>query len=217
MRMRSLAALAVFGLMAAPGQADDDVVRTLALTGFEEVRLSGSMDLTIRVGERFEVVVEGDRDRVDALETKVKDGVLYLSERRRRGGGGWFSGGDLDLAIAMPVLTGVAVSGSGDVQAHGIESDSFAAAISGSGDMDLSGRCGRLKIAVSGSGDVSAAGLTCRDADISIAGSGDAEVHATREVSVRVSGSGDVDIYGGGRITSSKISGSSDLTLHSNR
>ncbi|MGF1605607.1 MAG: head GIN domain-containing protein [Rhodothalassiaceae bacterium] len=195
-------------VLAGPALADQE---TRSLEAFKEIKISGSMDADVRLGDTHRITIEADRETLARIETEVRDGVLHVKERDRRG---WGRRGSVDLAIVTQALDGVTLSGSGDVTARNIDTDAFHLRISGSGDGDLAGRCGTLKIVVSGSGDVDASGLECDDVDVSISGSGDAEVYARRDVSVRVSGSGDVDIYGGGRLTNSKVSGSGDVAIH---
>ena len=211
--MKKLITLAAC-LALTPAVIAGDDSETRDVSGFDGIALEGSMDAVITAGKSFKVVLHGDSDQLDRIETYVKNGVLKV-RYKDKGRRGWRNNGSVEREITLPELTSVSISGSGDIEASGIRSGNFSAAISGSGDMELQGECGKLKVAVSGSGDVSAADLKCEDASLSIAGSGDAEIYASNEVSVRVSGSGDVDIYGGGRLTSSKISGSSDLTIHS--
>lgn len=209
---------AVIGLaltlgLALGSQAFGEKSESRDVKDFSYVKLSGSMDAVITAGEAKTVVIKADADELDQIKTYVEDGVLYIKQKSRRGY--WGSSGDVEVVISTPKFDGVTLSGSGDVTARGVDSKEFKAKISGSGDIDLAGRCGMAKLAISGSGDVDADRLKCQDVDIAISGSGDADVHATGLVSVRISGSGDVEVHGGGRVTESRISGSGNLTVRS--
>ena len=70
------------------------------------------------------------------------------------------------------------MSGSGNVDAEGIEADAFEVLADGSGDVELDGTTGRLVVDIDGSGNADLAALAAREARVSVGGSGDAEVRA---------------------------------------
>jgi len=102
------------------------------------------------------------------------------------------------------------VSGSGDVDADGIDAGAFALRSDGSADIALRGAVSRLAVDVTGSGDADLSDLAARDARVSVEGSGDAEVRAVRRLDVAVDGSGDVRYHGDPALTR-HVDGSGEL------
>ena len=84
--------------------------------------------------------------------------------------------------------------------------------LSGSGDMDLAGSCGKLQVRVSGSGDVNAYELSAREVDAVVSGSADIKVTASEAIKARVSGSGDIHYRGNPEKIDSKTSGSGGVS-----
>ena len=211
-------------LAAVPAAAAE---RRFDASGFDKVALGGSDDVVVRQGSAFSVVAVGDADELDRLEITVKDGTLNIG--RKKGNWSW-SSKDVAVTVTLPALRGLALAGSGDIQADKGASDVFGMrlagsgrltlaaldaktaniAISGSGTVKSAGRCGALNLRVAGSGVAELAGLRCTNASISVAGSGDVSAHVAGEAAVRVAGSGDVTIAGGARCTK-KIAGSGNV------
>lgn len=215
---------AMSALPAAAGAAAAE--RRFPASGFEKVAISGSDDVTIRQGNGFSVVATGAQNDVDRLEIKVEGGVLKIGRKS----GMWSWGKDVAIAVTMPVLRGVALSGSADVRADKGVADIFDVrlsgsgevavasldaktanvSVSGSGDVRLAGRCGASNIKVAGSGDVDLSGLACVNTAISIAGSGDVMARASGQAAISIAGSGDVTITGGAKCVK-KVAGSGDV------
>jgi len=80
----------------------------------------------------------------------------------------------------------IAVPGSGKVRLAPLSADEVSAKVSGSGDLEFTGRTGRLVVSISGSGDVNTRGLEADDVSVSIAGSGDANVRARKTLSISI-------------------------------
>lgn len=104
--------------------------------------------------------------------------------------------------------------GSGNVEAKDFHVDTVYIKSNGSGDVELSGTCGSVDVKMNGSGEFDGKKFKCKNAVARINGSGDISLFASGDISVESRASGDIDIYGGGRITHSKMSGSGDLTTH---
>ena len=111
----------------------------------------------------------------------------------------------------MAKLTGIEVSGSGDVDADGIETDAFELRSDGSADIALAGTTGRLTVDLDGSGDTDLAGLAAREAWVASDGSGDTEVRAEHRLEVDLDGSGDVRYHGDPALTR-HVDGSGELS-----
>lgn len=222
--IRTVALLLATVAVASPAAAAE---RRFDVSGFDKVTLGGSDDVVIRQGNAFAVVATGEADDLERLEILVEKGTLKIG--RKKGNWGWNSK-DVTVAVTMPALHGVAVSGSGDLTADKGAADAFDirvagsgsaavaaldartvnVSVSGSGDVTGAGRCGALNVRVAGSGDVALANLKCTNTAISIAGSGDVAAHATGQADIRIAGSGDVSITGGARCTK-RVAGSGNV------
>jgi hypothetical protein len=143
---------------------------------------------------------------IDNVRTDVRDGTLQITFDDD----GW-GGDDVVVEASVPELTGVETSGSGDIEAHGIDADTFAVRSDGSADIWLEGTAGRLALELDGSGDADVAGLTARAARVAVGGSGDADVRADEQLDVAVDGSGDVRYHGDPALTK-HVDGSGDLS-----
>lgn len=210
--------LFVAALGAAPAAQAAD--RSYSLTGFDKVEAAAASDVAITTGPAFAVRATGDADAIDRLVITVDNGTLKIGSKSDWGMG---RRGEARVAVTMPRLTGVRVSGSADVTADrgagpafaagvsgsgnvriaAIDADDVRFSVSGSGNLTAAGRCRSFGAQVTGSGDIDAAALKCATAQVKVAGSGNLSAFASQTATVSVSGSGDVRITGGGRCTSS--------------
>ena len=143
---------------------------------------------------------------IDDVGTEVRDGTLELTFDHD----GW-GGSDVVVEASVPRLAGVDVSGSGDIDADGIDADAFEVRSDGSGDIALSGTAGRLAVDMDGSGDADLTDLAAREARVFVGGSGDLDVRAGERLAVEVDGSGDVRYHGDPALTQ-RVDGSGDLS-----
>lgn len=216
MTISRIFALAAFAAASAAQAAD----RSYPLTGFDKVEAAGASDVAITTGPAFAVRATGDAEAIDRLVITVENGTLKIGSKSEWG---WSRRGEARVAVTMPRLTGIRVSGSSDVTADRGAGPAFAAGVTGSGDVRIgtidaddvrfsvsgsgnltaAGRCRSLGAQVTGSGDIDAAALKCATVQVKVAGSGNLSAFASQTATVSVSGSGDVRITGGGRCTSS--------------
>lgn len=164
-------------------------VRTVA--AFSAVGLTGSIDAEIAAGAESRVEISGDDNIVPLIITEVRGDRLEISTRNSVR-----PSVKLIARITVPRLTAIAVSGSGDIIAHGIQADHLAIALSGSGDIRGDGTAHEIEIDVRGSGDIAFDQLAAERARVHVSGSGDVAVAASRALDVSISGSGDVTYRG---------------------
>jgi hypothetical protein len=112
--------------------------------------------------------------------------------------------------LTVKKLNAIGASGDITVDAKDIQTDSLAVAVSGSGDVSISGESAEQKIAISGSADYKAENFKTKDTSIAISGSAKALVAVSTRLDVKVSGSGDVRYIGKPEITK-EISGSGNV------
>jgi hypothetical protein len=201
------------------------VSETRDLPTFRSVELAGSGHVHIRQGEHQSVSVRTDDNIMPLVKTEVRGETLVLSvEGMAR------HVTSLEFDIVVKEITGLRVSGSGDIVGRGsfvadeldvgvrgsgrvdlkVRAEAVDARISGSGDVALSGHTDVLLIKVSGSGDVHAMDMTTRTARVTISGSGDCRANVLDELDVTVSGSGAV-YYGGDPRLTLDVSGSGSV------
>ena len=200
----AIAALALAGC--AVGDDGPTTTQTRDVDGFTRVDNRSSVDLRIDVGEPQRVRVRAGVKVIDDVRTEVRDGTLEVDFDHD----GW-GGNDVVVEASVPRLTGIHVSGSGDIDVAGIDADAFEVVSDGSADIALDGTAGRLALDLDGSGDADLARLTAREADVSVSGSGDADVRVDDRLDVAVDGSGDVR-YHGDPVLTQHVDGSGDLS-----
>ena len=129
--------------------------------------------MRLHVGEPQRVQVRAGEKVIDDVGLEVRDGTLHVTFDHNG-----FGGGDVVVEASVPKLTGIDASGSGDIDADGIDADAFDVRSDGSADIALAGTAGRLAVDSNGSGDADLAGLTAREARVAVNGSGDVDVRA---------------------------------------
>ena len=194
-------------------------------TGFTGVVFGVSGNLTVRQGNTYKVELSGEEEDLEKIEVEVKGDRLVISTK----GNSWRRMRDISGTVTLPnievlavsgsgtlktagsINTGdlnLAVSGSGDMVITGLSADDCKIAISGSGSIVAAGECEDLVVAISGSGDLDAKDLKANDCEAVVSGSGAAKVHVNGALKARISGSGDVYYVGRPSDIDSKVSGS---------
>lgn len=107
----------------------------------------------------------------------------------------------------------LSLEGSGDMTFGG-EVPTLTARLDGSGNMRLRGSATTVVLGLEGSGDLRASDLSAATADIRLGGSGSLAATVTGASRITLDGSGNIDLFGGGAIESSSLSGSGQLRTH---
>jgi Putative auto-transporter adhesin, head GIN domain len=197
---------AVIAALVLAGCADGPrTTQTREVGDFTRIDNRDSVDVRLYVGEPQQVRVRAGENVIDDVRTVVRDGTLELTFDHDG-----FGGSDVVVEVSVPELAAIEASGSGDIDADGIDADAFELRSDGSADITLEGTAGRLVVDLDGSGEADLAGLAAREARVLVDGSGDAEVRATEELDVTVDGSGDVRYHGDPELTE-HVDGSGDL------
>ena len=209
LRFLLLVPAAIAALALAGCDLSDDGPRTSQtrdVAGFTRIDNHDSVDLRLHVGEPQRVHVRAGENVIDDVRTEVRDGTLHVTFDHDG-----FGPSDVVIEASVPRLAGIAASGSGDIDADGIESDAFEVRSDGSADIALEGTAGRLAVALDGSGDAGLAALAAREARVSVGGSGDADVRAVERLDVTIDGSGGVRYHGDPDVTK-RVDGSGELS-----
>lgn len=197
-------------------------------SGFDRVKVRGSMDLVFQQSDHFEIVLEAEENILPYIRTRVSGGELVVDFREninisthehtvvyvkapsftelRTAGSGNIKGED---KINNNGTIRFVTSGSGNISAD-VNCPAVLAKIEGSGNIEIRGETRDQEINIAGSGDVDNADLRTENTKIKIAGSGSADVHASVKLDISIAGNGDVTYRGNPTITQ-KIMGSGDV------
>jgi hypothetical protein len=199
-----VAALALAGCSL--GDDGPRTTQTRDVAGLTRIDNRDSVDVQLHVGAPQRVRIRAGEKVIDDVRTEVRDGTLHLTFDHDG-----FGGSDIVVEASVPKLTSVEASGSGDIDADGIDADAFQVRSDGSADITLEGTARRLALDLHGSGDADLAGLAAREARVAVRGSGDVDVRADERLEVNVDGSGDVRYRGDPALTQ-HVDGSGELS-----
>lgn len=193
------------------------VTRTLAWTGGDALVIDDSIDVEYVQGDQAGVVVTGPQGLAERV--RLDNGRLSLGEGEERVVFGWDSGNlrarserdELKVVVTAPSVVRFELNGSQRLSIAAYDQPTLTVALSGSGEVEATGRTDSLDLNVSGSGEVDLSGLTVRDADVSISGSGDVRVGPTGEADIAIAGSGDVDLTSRPARLNTSVSGSGEI------
>ena len=204
------------------------------VSGFDQIALNGQGDVQVLIGDSGtgvpteSLTIEAEDNLLPYIKTRVQAGKLVIDVdnnvnlRPTR---------KISYTVTLKSLSGLAIGGSGNITADGVQTNKLDLSIPGSGDirvtnlqaamldahiggsgsLDLSGQADTASMGIGGSGSINASDLKSASVDASISGSGNIEVWATDSLNCRISGSGDISYYGSPRINQS-ISGSGHIT-----
>ena len=211
-------------------KGDGNVVNESREVGsFDELAVSGSFDVDLVSGKEGKMEIKIEKNLIPYLVTKVDNGKLNIKWKK---GTNISSYKGVHVTLYFDSLNSVAISGSGDIISKDvINTDSFSAAVSGSGDMNLNinarnmearvsgsgdlefnGSADKFSASVSGSGGIDAFGLKTVDCDLKVSGSGGIRIDVSGNLYARVSGSGGVKYTGNPKVEDTKVSGSGRIS-----
>ncbi len=179
-----------------------------SVSGFTKVELAGSGDVNIDQTGSESLTIEAGDKVLPNLTSDVVGDTLVLGTKR---GAVLSPGGRISYHLTVKDLTGLTVSGSGEVTAPKITSDTLSSDISGSGTITIGGSAPEQQLTISGSGSYEAGDLAGKTLRAEISGSGNAAVSVSDAIDVTISGSGSLT-YAGDPTVQKDISGSGSIT-----
>lgn len=209
---------------------------------FTRIAFRTSGKLYLRQGSPQKVEFVGDREDIEELDPRVESDRLIIGKDGWNNWSWGLSNNDrrVDVYVTVPDIEGISVSGSGDLVGENkitsrsldlnvsgsgtmmIEADASGgidADVSGSGRIELKGKCRDVQSKVSGSGRVKLDLAIVERADFGVSGSGKIQASGSaREVKVGVSGSG--EILAANLVTDTcdiRISGSGGVEINVNK
>jgi hypothetical protein len=166
--------------------------------GFTAVELRGTGRLVIDQNGVESLTIEADDNLLPYLISEVSGGRLVLGPDN---GTNVNPSREIVYTVSARTLNGITLSGSGTVEAKGINSDSLKMAVNGSGNIRAEGKADQQEISIAGSGDYQGANLKGKAVSVNIAGSGGGVVAATDSLDVVVAGSGSIEYVGDPKVT----------------
>lgn len=227
-KFKSFCAISVFALSAsiatqsfAHPEEDDKhkgprIEKNFDLNGFDQIEVVGVYNMDVQVGGDFSIETSGRTKDMEKMEVYVKNGTLVLATDENKKRKGWRGNNNrgIDITITMPSLNGLEITGVGNGEVSGIESDNFTIEVAGIGAMELNGRCGKLNADYAGMGELDARGLKCETVTVDMSGMGSASVYASDSVDADMSGMGSIDIYGNPKKVEKDKTFLSSITVH---
>jgi Protein of unknown function (DUF2807). len=178
---------------------------------FRSLKSQISGKVTVRHGDAAGITVEADENIVPLITSEIINNELTIAAK-----GSYSTSRPIKISVIVPEgqpLPDLILLGSGDISMHDIDQSLLAVTLSGSGDINLSGRVARVDLTLQGSGDIDARRLKSEEVVVSLMGSGDIEAYATDKATVKLVGSGDVVISGSPKNVSSSSVGSGDVSI----
>ncbi len=180
-----------------PGDATDGSASVASeprdVNGFDEVDLNGVGSLSIRQTGSESLTVEAEEDVLPKIKTKVVDERLIIGPEPNTN---IRTTKPINYELTVEDLHALGLSGSGDIDAEAINTDTLKIDVGGSGAIKTSGTADIQEIKVSGSGDYRAEDLESKQAEIDVKGSGSAIVNVSDALDAKVSGAGSVEYIG---------------------
>jgi hypothetical protein len=184
---------------------------------FERVILDGIGHVDVAQGDVERLAVEAPGDLQSRIEAHVEGRTLIL-RLRERGFPIQLHDRSIRYEITMRSICGLAIDGSGSIDAPRVTSESLDASIDGAGRIDIgSVEVHRLALDIDGSGRLSIASATANDARFEIDGAGTIDVDhlVSREVQVSIDGQGRVHAKGATDSLSIEIDGAGTVDARS--
>ena len=194
---------------------------------FTGTRMGGIGSLHIEQGDSESLRIEAEDNLIPHLQIAVKGNTLEI---RTEPGVDLQPTEPVNFYLTVTDLDSIGVSGSGNVEARSLETNSLSVSVSGSGDVEIgsldasdlsvrisgsgdvtiSGEVNEQDVTISGSGTYKAGELDSSDANVHASGSGSATVQVSDYLDATVSGSGSVR-YTGSPTVESSTSGSGSI------
>jgi hypothetical protein len=191
-----------------------NVTKEINVSDFDKIHVSIDADVYYTQDSIFKIEVTAQENILAVLETKVSNKSLKFDYRRNV-----WDHNQVKITVHAPTMNELSISGSGDITVQNpLTTKSLELSITGSGNINVpSLTATNLKAAISGNGDVVISGGKVSIQDLNISGFGkiDAEDLVAQISTAKISGSGDITIQ---VVESLKvtISGSGNISYRGN-
>lgn len=168
------------------------------VSGFDRISFSGIGDLFIEQTGEETLSVEAEDNLLPLLISEVSDGRLILGVRPNSS---ISSTRPIVFRVTIQALKGVEASGSGVVNASGLDLPELEVKTSGTVNAGFSGIADSQVVEISGTGRYDGRGLSGLSASVRVSGAGEAVVNVAETLDIRVEGTGVVRYTGSPEIT----------------
>ncbi len=185
--------------------------RDFDFDGFSKVGASAGVSVQITTGAEYSVRAEGSDAGLADLKISKKGDALNLGRNKTKL---FKRRSDISVYITMPALEGVRASSGSDIEATGIDAETFSVTVSSGADVSLAGQCDDISASVSSGSDLDGENLRCRTASVTASSGADASVYASENITANASSGGDIDVYGAPEIRNINKSSGGDVSIH---
>jgi len=175
------------------GRLEKEVRR---ISSVERISFEGIGNLIITQGATTSLEVEAEDNILPRIVTEVRGDRLEIGFDTDRWENIIRPTRPITFFLQVENLSELSLSGLGNVELEGIETDRLTVRLSGAGSIDASGEVTRQDINVSGAGSYDAGDLESEEVTVNLSGAGNAVVWATGSLDISISGLGSVRYYG---------------------
>jgi hypothetical protein len=205
------------------------------ISSFHAIHISNAFTVTLNQSNEEKLVVSAnEKEYVQYIETKVENGVLYISYDEKRKW--WPKNRKLIAYISLKNIDEITASGASDVKVEGqlnntalklelhgasdikgqiTVSGQLKAHLTGASDLDINGAANDLIIEASGASDVKAYDFKANTCSVNASGACSVHVTVDKELSAKLSGASNVSYKGAALIRDIKTSGASNISRKS--
>jgi hypothetical protein len=196
--------------------SDKSITETRDVSGFNAINFSTFGKVILTQGDSESLTITGPDNLVPLIKTTVSNGLLTIETEKPIMITSFNREDIMTFNITVKDLTGLTVSGAGDVRMDALSTssldlvmsgagnvvidqltaDKLTANLSGVGNLEISGKVTQADIEISGAGGVEAGNLECQTATVEISGLGSVTIWVTDQLNGSISGGGSVSYYG---------------------
>lgn len=203
-----------------------------SVSNFKGVKVSSGIDLYLNQGNAESLSLTAQADKLDEIETFIKDNILYIQMRNSKWGWNWGNRTSPKVKLQFKDLNIIVANGGSDVfseerllfdkitiEVNGgsdVKIDLSAEALdcrsSGGSDAILTGSAKNFRGNASGGSDLKAKELRTQNSKVTSSGGSDAHVWVEESLEANASGGSDIYYYGSPKNVKRNKSGGSDIS-----
>jgi Putative auto-transporter adhesin, head GIN domain len=161
------------------------------LPAFHALDIDGAFSVKIDCQKKQSLTLSADDNLLPLIVTDVSGGTLRITTRKPI-----CTSLPLTVSITVETLDHIRSGGANDFIVKDVSVPSLDLTISGSGDMEVSGRTENLNITLEGASEIHAGNLKANEVNVSIEGAGSAEVFADTQLNASITGVGEIHYAG---------------------
>lgn len=184
-----------------PESKEESVIPLAEGVEFSELAFDVAGEVFIQQGDTCALRIEGEQQLIDQVKADVEDGSLSISFKSEEEGLRrlkWIGQkSKIQYFVTVKSLTGLTLSGVGNIQADQLSGESLTLLHSGEGRLILKGlKYDEIEVSLDGLGEILLEGeIKTQDVDLSGLGTYKAEDLRTQEANVIVSGAGTARVW----------------------